>query len=193
MKHQLVIFASGNGSNAENLIQYFHQHENIRVKAVYTNNPQAGVIQRCQRLNVPCRVFNKSQWQNGEALSWLFHDQATCLVLAGFLWLVPKGFITAFSNNIINIHPSLLPKYGGKGMFGTHVHEAVLNAGEKQSGITIHLVNEEYDKGTVLFQKNLNIENISTAAELAFAIHQLEHQYFAPVIEAYLLQQTLPK
>ncbi|MCB9246168.1 MAG: phosphoribosylglycinamide formyltransferase [Flavobacteriales bacterium] len=182
---ELAVFASGNGSNAEVLYRYFESHPRIRISLICTNNAHAGVIGRGQRLNVPVVVFS-SAMLNGGALSPLLSKfNISGIVLAGFLKLIPFDLIDAYPDAILNIHPSLLPAYGGKGMYGSRVHEAVLAAGEKNSGITIHLVNREYDKGRVLFQEGLEIHPSETPESLAGRIHQLEHTYFPKVVERY--------
>ncbi len=186
---KVIIFASGSGSNAENIIQQYHKKE-FEVARVFCNNPKAGIIDRCARLQVDCRIFDRSEWTNTKSP---LHDEiqqinADLVVLAGFLWKVNDALLDLFPNRIINIHPSLLPKFGGKGMYGSHVHEAVIEQGEKESGITIHLVNSEYDKGAILFQKAISIPQNSTPETLATMIHDLEYEYFPRVILEYLNQ-----
>lgn len=185
---RVIIFASGSGSNAQRIIEHFNAHPHkAQVVAVYCNNPRAYVIERCKQLNVLCRVFNRKDfYENNQVLSWLKEDNAELIVLAGFLWLIPAELIRAFPDQIINIHPALLPAYGGKGMYGHHVHEAVIANKEMQSGITIHLVNEEYDKGKILFQATTPVTPDDTPDTLAQKIHLLEHTHFPQVIEAYL-------
>lgn len=185
---RIIIFASGSGSNAQRIIEHFNTHtDKAQVVAVYCNNPRAYVIERCKQLNVQCRVFNRKDfYENNQVLSWLKEDNAELIVLAGFLWLIPAELIRAFPEQIINIHPALLPAYGGKGMYGHHVHEAVIANKETQSGITIHLVNEEYDKGKILFQATTPVTPDDTPDKLAQKIHVLEHTHFPQVIEAYL-------
>lgn len=185
---RIIIFASGSGSNAQRIIEHFNTHpDKAQVVAVYCNNPSAYVIERCKQLNVACRVFNRKDfYENNQVLNWLKEDKAELIVLAGFLWLIPAELIRAFPDKIINIHPALLPAYGGKGMYGHHVHEAVIANKETQSGITIHLVNEEYDKGKILFQATTPVAAEDTPDTLAQKIHLLEHAHFPEVIEAYL-------
>ncbi|MEY3966394.1 MAG: hypothetical protein RL263_1563 [Bacteroidota bacterium] len=175
---KVVIFASGSGSNAENLIQ-LHHHKYYSVEAIYCNNEFAGVIERATRLNIPLKLFNRNEWD--VVINQLKDIKPDLIVLAGFLWMIPADFIRNFSR-IINIHPSLLPKFGGKGMYGMNVHRAVIDNEEKESGITIHLVNEHYDEGEVLFQAAIEIENGETPESLANKIHQLEYQYFPEII-----------
>ena len=185
-QHRIAIFASGNGSNAENIVKHSEDVESIVVKSIFTNNLQAGVIERAKRLEIPFSTFSKKELSESSFVNSLLENY-DYIILAGFLLLVPSILIKHFRNRIINLHPSLLPKFGGKGMYGMNVHEAVVQAGEKESGITIHLVNEEYDKGRVLFQAKLDIPQNETAENLASKIHQLEYEYFPKVIFDYIL------
>lgn len=191
----LAIFASGSGTNAENLIQYFSGREDYRVAVVLCNKPDAFVLQRAQRLGVPSVVFDKSQLMCSEALtpegkpsvvSILKEYDAFALILAGFLMKIPSHLIDAWPRRIINIHPALLPKYGGKGMHGMHVHEAVVAANEVESGITIHLVDEQYDHGKTLFQAKCEVLPCDTAHDVAAKIHLLEQAHFPEVVDDYL-------
>lgn len=184
-KKKLAIFASGSGSNAENIISYFSTHENIKVEKVFSNNPHAGVHERAKRLGIPSVTFLKKDFLQPMFSDALAH--VDYIILAGFLWMIPEHIIQAFPNRIINIHPSLLPKYGGKGMYGSHVHHAVIDSGEHESGITIHLVNEEYDKGRVLFQAKCEVVPTDTAMSLAEKIHDLEYAHFPKAIESYIV------
>lgn len=181
MKH-LVIFASGSGSNAENIFNYFKENSAVNVDLIVTNNPQAGVIERAKRLKIPFKVFNRKQLNDGDVLLWPELVQADLIILAGFLLKIPSDFITKFPNKIINIHPALLPKYGGKGMYGDRVHLSIVANKEAESGITIHYVNENYDEGAIVFQKTIALEAEETADSLAQKIHQLEYKYFPEVI-----------
>lgn len=184
----IAIFASGSGSNAEAIIRYFSGHPTIKVAAVFTNNQEAGVISRAHRLNIPCFVFSNAQFESGDLiLGELSALGITHLVLAGFLRKVPVTIISQFP--VVNIHPALLPKYGGKGMYGAHVHRAVLAAGEVETGISIHRVNEHYDEGGLLFQATYRIQPYDTPETLATAIHQLEHRHFAEQIEKWINNQ----
>lgn len=181
----IVIFASGSGTNAERIIKYFADNQQIVVSCVYTNNSTAGVIERAQNLNVPVEVFNRSDlYDNNRITDHLNTIKPDLIVLAGFLWLVPKSVINDY--DIINIHPALLPNYGGKGMYGMKVHEAVIAAKEPKSGITIHWVNDKYDEGQIIFQADFEIEEGETPESLAQRIHQLEYAYFPEVIEELL-------
>lgn len=181
---KIAIFASGSGTNAENIIQFFKDSDEVKVVLVLTNNPEAGVIKRVRKLNVPSLVFNKQNFAKEDTVvNILENNQIDWVILAGFLWLVPQNLVHAFSNKIINIHPALLPKYGGKGMWGNHVHEAVVQNKETESGITIHLVNEHYDQGKVLFQANCQVKPQDTADDVAQKIHTLEYEHFPKIIQ----------
>ena len=185
----IAIFASGSGSNAENIINYFEGHKAVSVKVVLTNNKIAGVIERAHRLSVPCLVFNKVWFSDKHAcVNFLKSQEIDYVILAGFLWLVPGHLISAFPDKIINVHPALLPKFGGKGMWGHHVHEAVVANKETETGITIHNVNEKYDEGRILFQAKCEVTSTDTADDVAQKIHKLEMEYFPKVIEGYILK-----
>lgn len=184
----VVIFASGSGSNAQRLMEYFQNHPQIQVVALFSNNPAAFALQRAQNFNVPAHVFSREQFRDGTVLKQVQPYQPDLIVLAGFLWLVPAPFIQAFPNKIINIHPGLLPKYGGKGMHGQHVHQAVLDNQEKETGITIHYVNEFYDQGATILQAFCPVEANDSAASLANRVLQLEHEHFPRVVEQLLLK-----
>ena len=180
----LAIFASGNGTNAERIIDYFRDNENVDVKLVLTNNPKAGVLERASKKGVETWIFDRNTFRNStDVVDLLAARNIDLIVLAGFLWLVPENLLKAYTNKIINIHPALLPKYGGKGMYGSHVHRAVVAAGEKESGITIHYVNEKYDDGQIIFQKSFELSADETPESLAGKIHSLEYEYFPKVIE----------
>ncbi|HOU97896.1 MAG TPA: phosphoribosylglycinamide formyltransferase [Bacteroidales bacterium] len=179
----LAIFASGSGTNAENIVRYFADNKEVSVKLILTNNPNAGVIERMKKYNISVRAFNREEfYQQNTILDLLLQSKIDYVILAGFLWLVPEKMIEVFDNKIINIHPALLPAYGGKGMYGHHVHQKVIENKETCSGITIHLVNKEYDKGTILFQAVCKIIEDDTADTLAQKIHSLEYQYFPQII-----------
>lgn len=187
MKH-IAIFASGGGSNAENILEYFSNHEEIKVSLIMTNNPKAGVIQRAHRWQVPCIVLNKAHYRDGEFLAKLMHQYNIDLIaLAGYLKLIPSALIESFPQTIINIHPALLPKFGGKGMYGMNVHKAVIAAGEAFSGPTIHRVNERYDEGEIIFQDKVAIQPDWDASTLQKEVLKLEHKHFAPTIEEVLM------
>lgn len=190
-KNRIAIFASGNGSNAEEITRYFKNNPSIEVAMVFTNNPDAFVIERARNLQLPCIVFNRAEFKEGTfIIDELKKNRITHLVLAGFLWLIPSYLLKGFPDRIINIHPALLPAFGGKGMFGPKVHEAVLASGVKETGITIHLVNEHYDEGRVIFQGKCAIEENSTVQGIADAVHALEYKYYPPVIEKWILENN---
>ncbi|WP_430812766.1 MULTISPECIES: phosphoribosylglycinamide formyltransferase [unclassified Carboxylicivirga] len=184
---KIVLFASGSGSNVENIVKYFKDNTKVEITRVYTNNPNASVIERCERLNIPCQVFGRKAFrENLTILDELQSLTPDLIVLAGFLWLVPPAYVQAFPNKIINIHPALLPKYGGKGMYGQHVHEAVVANKESESGITIHYVNEQYDEGNIIRQVKCSIMPKDTADDVAHKVHALEYEHFPQVIDELL-------
>lgn len=182
----IVILASGSGTNAENLIRYFANSREINVKLAMTNNPNALVIQRMKKLGIPTIIFNDDELVNGSVLKILKENSIDYIILAGFLKLIPENIIKPFSGRILNIHPALLPKYGGKGMYGMRVHEAVIAAGESESGITIHLVNERYDEGDTIFQVKCPVLPNDTPQALADRVHQLEYQHFPEVVQRFV-------
>jgi phosphoribosylglycinamide formyltransferase-1 len=187
MSKKIVLFASGSGTNAENIIRYFQHSTAVDVVGVYTNKPKAGVIARAEKLGVPVRVFDKPTFNDTTDIQEeLKNLSVNLVVLAGFLWKIPDALIRDFPGKIVNVHPALLPKFGGKGMYGIHVHRAVLDAGESKSGITIHLVNEQYDEGQIVFQKDIPVRNDDTPETLASRIHELEYNYYPAVIEQML-------
>lgn len=180
----IAIFASGSGTNTKAIINYFKNNQNIKVSLVITNRSKAGVISIAEENNIPALIISKDDLNSKEfLLSRLKDANINFIVLAGFLQKIPGFLIDEFTNKIINIHPALLPKYGGKGMYGRFVHEAVLNNKEKESGITIHHVTEDYDEGNIIFQKAISIDNHETLESLEHKIHLLEHQYFPLVIK----------
>jgi phosphoribosylglycinamide formyltransferase-1 len=183
---KIVLFASGNGTNAENIMTYFDTSNAVSVVGVFTNNSEAKVIERAKKFKVPTFVFNKSALSDDTVLNQLKQLQPDLIVLAGFLLKFPMHIINEFPNKVINIHPALLPNYGGKGMYGIHVHQAVLENKEKETGITVHYVNEHFDEGEFIFQTNVNIENCKTAEEIAQKIHELEMEHFPNVIERFI-------
>jgi phosphoribosylglycinamide formyltransferase 1 len=185
--NRIVIFASGTGTNALAIINHFNGHQNIEVVAVLCNRKEAGVLDKAASRGLQTFLFSKDDlYNNGRVKHILKTVEADWIILAGFLWLMPSDIITTFKDRIINIHPALLPKFGGKGMFGIHVHQAVIDAGEKESGITIHQINEEYDTGAILFQARIFVKPNETAESLAARIHLLEHAYFPKVIENFI-------
>jgi phosphoribosylglycinamide formyltransferase 1 len=185
---RIAIFASGNGSNAEAIMNYFIHHEQIEVVVLLSNNQNAFALQRAKEFNVPTRVFDQSQFrESDEVMKWLEEFEVTFVVLAGFLWLLPEKLIALFPNKIINIHPSLLPKFGGKGMYGLKVHDAVKQSGEAETGITIHEVNSKYDDGKILFQASCKISPADTPESIASKVKELEHTHYPRVIEQWVL------
>lgn len=191
MAFSIVIFASGSGSNAVNVCRYLGSNPqlNIKVSALFCNNPKAGVIEKMKEFNVPVVLFGKADFANPQHfLSLLQQYSPQMIALLGFLWKVPAYMVQAYPDKIINLHPALLPKFGGKGMYGHHVHEAVIAAREMVSGITLHKVNEHYDEGAPLAQFTCIIEPQDTAETLAQKIHGLEQQFVPQVIEKYALQ-----
>ncbi len=184
---KIVIFASGSGTNAENIIKFFQKSRSTEVIAVLSNRRSAGALRRAHDLNVKALLFDKDALYNShDVLNILKDMDPDLIVLAGFLWLFPTNIIKAFPNKIINIHPALLPKYGGKGMYGSKVHESVIDAKEKESGITIHYVNEKYDEGQTIFQATTPVHENDTAETLAEKIHELEYRHFPEVIQQLL-------
>lgn len=183
MKKRIILFASGNGSNAVNICQYFEHVQNIDVTEVYTNNSKARVINKLTFFGIKTNVFNKVAFTDGELLSEIKSKKPNLIVLAGFLWKIGSDWVKEFSNKIINIHPALLPKYGGKGMYGKHVHQAVKENHETETGITIHYVNEAYDEGEVIFQAKVTIENEDSIETIASKVYELEQANFPKVIQ----------
>ncbi len=180
---RIAIFASGNGTNAENIISYFQNSNLARVVLVLSNNKNAKVLKRAKHLNVSVLYFSRNELYASSKLITLLQNQADLLVLAGFMLRIPAVLIQEFPNKIINIHPALLPKYGGKGMYGMHVHNAVKENNEKETGISIHYVNEKYDEGAIIFQKKVPISPTDSPEQIATKIHKLEYKYFPIVIE----------
>ncbi len=185
---RVVIFASGSGSNAQRIVEFSKTDISaFSVDAFFCNNPNAFVIERAKQLDIPCIVFNRiefNQTDTNSILQVLKEIKPDLIILAGFLWLVPKTIIDQFPNKIINIHPALLPKYGGKGMYGDFVHNEVINNNETESGITIHFVTEKYDDGDIIIQKSCPIESTDTSDSLAHKIHLLEHEWFPKTINS---------
>ena len=188
---KIAIFASGSGSNAENIIQYFAQKPQFCVKSVFCNVPDAYVLERAKKYRIPSFVFNREEFRNPDKVFRQLQEQEIdFIVLAGFLWLMPSFITAAWPNKIVNIHPALLPAYGGKGMYGHHVHEAVIAAGEKESGITIHYVNDHYDQGAIIFQAKCPVLPTDTPDDLAARVHELEYRYFPQIIAETILKQV---
>ncbi|KAA6352576.1 Phosphoribosylglycinamide formyltransferase [termite gut metagenome] len=183
-KRNIAIFASGSGSNAENIVNYFGKNDSIKISLIVSNKKNAYVLERALRLNVPSVVVPKSDWETGENLVVLLRrHQIDFIVLAGFLLRIPEVLLHAYPDKIINIHPALLPKFGGKGMYGDKVHEAVVAAGEKESGITIHYINEHYDEGQIIFQAKCEVLSEDSPADVARKVHALEYEHFPRIVE----------
>ncbi len=182
---KLVIFASGSGTNAENIINHF-KHSHTEIACVFSNKKTAGVLDRCDRLGVPGLYFNRNAFESGYLLQMLKALSPDMIVLAGFLWKIPENWIATFPKAIVNIHPALLPKYGGKGMYGSRVHEAVKANGDTETGITIHFVNQNYDEGAIIHQAKTKIASEDTPADIARKVHELEYADYPKVIEKLL-------
>ncbi len=184
MKKRIAILASGSGTNAEAIMQHFFENDSAEVVLILSNKPEAYVLERAKKFGVPTHVFNRSTFrETNEIVDLLKSRDISLIVLAGFLWLIPEQLVKAFPNQIINIHPALLPKYGGKGMYGMNVHKAVKEADETETGITIHYVNEHYDEGQIIHQAKCEVSTNDTPEDIAQKIHLLEHEYFPKVIE----------
>lgn len=189
----IAIFASGAGSNAKKIISYFKESQDIKVALVVSNNSHAGVLTIANENEIPSLIINKTTIIDQHfVMDILQKFQIDYIVLAGYMILIPRYLAAKFSNKILNIHPALLPNYGGKGMYGHHVHHAVFNNHEQKSGISIHFVNEHYDEGQIIFQKSVDIADCINAEEIGKAVLKLEHDYYAKVIEAVILKTALP-
>jgi len=180
---KIILFASGSGSNAENIIKYFQKGKAVSVEAVFSNKPDAKVLEKASNLNVATYIFTKEDLKEGKVLQRINEIQPDLIVLAGFLWKFPDDIVKAYSGKIINIHPALLPKYGGKGMYGMNVHKAVLENKDLHSGISIHFVNENYDEGGMIFQAEVSVNECQTAEEIAVKVQELEQIHFPQIIE----------
>ncbi|MBP1838497.1 phosphoribosylglycinamide formyltransferase [Formosa algae] len=184
---RIVIFASGSGSNAENLIKYFKSKSNATVTLVLTNNPHAKVLDRCKKLDISALSFNKVAFtKTNDVLNLLKSAQPDLIILAGFLWKFPEQILKAYPNKVINVHPALLPKFGGKGMYGIRVHDAVVANKETETGITIHYVNENYDEGATIFQATCPVLSTDSSEDVAAKIHELEMEHFPIIVEKLL-------
>jgi len=182
--NNIAIFASGTGTNAARIIDFFRDHDQVAVSLIVSSRMEVKVVQVAKDNSIECIVLNKLEFrETTHLLDTLRDHNIDFIVLAGFLWLVPAYLIEAYPNRIVNIHPALLPKYGGKGMYGSNVHKAVLEASERESGITIHYVNEKYDEGAIVFQARCDINENDTPETLAARIHELEHEHYPAVIE----------
>jgi phosphoribosylglycinamide formyltransferase-1 len=190
MAIRIAVFASGNGSNFQRIADYFAGNDAVEIAVLYSNRPDAYALERAAKLGIPSVVFNREQFYNSaDILNDLHAHRIDWIVLAGFLWLVPETILRAYKDRIVNIHPALLPKYGGKGMYGMRVHEAVVAAGDKESGISIHLVNEHYDEGQIVFQAHCPVLPDDTAEDVARKIHLLEYEHFPKLIEELLTKK----
>ena len=184
---RIAVFASGSGTNAQNIFEYFSENESVIVDSLWVNKPEAFALKRAENYGVDSFVFDRDRfYKTGEIVETLRNRKVDLIVLAGFLWLIPDNLVQNFT--IVNIHPALLPKYGGKGMYGMNVHRAVIKNGEKESGITIHYVNEKYDDGEVIFQTACTLEPGDTPEKVAEKVHELEYKHFPQVIEKVLLE-----
>jgi phosphoribosylglycinamide formyltransferase-1 len=184
LKKRIAIFASGSGSNAQKIMEHFKRSAEAEVVLILTNNAQAYVLQRADNFEIPSHIFTRHEfYETDDIIRMLKTLQVDLIVLAGFLWLVPQTLLAAFPNKIINLHPALLPKYGGKGMYGDNVHQAILDAGEEESGITIHFVNAQFDEGEIIHQSKFKIEPGDNLEMVKFKGQQLEHLHFPKVIE----------
>ncbi len=182
----LAVFASGNGSNAENIIRYFKSNNRAQVKLVATNKNSAKVITKSGKLGVPTILFTKEELESNSLLDKMQNHKIDFIILAGFLLKIPKEFLKFYKNKVVNIHPSLLPKYGGSGMFGSNVHKAVFKSKDLETGITIHYVNEEYDKGNIIFQAKCEIKNRESVKQIEKKVHKLEMKFYPIIIESLL-------
>jgi len=181
---KVAIFASGNGSNAQCIAEYFENHPEISISLILSNKPDAFVLQRAKNLGIPSLTFMREGfYQSQRILDELIKHEIDFIVLAGFLWLVPENILEQYASHIVNIHPALLPKYGGKGMYGGKVHQAVIDNNEKETGITIHWVNAKYDEGRIIFQEKVRVEPDDTAESIATKVHALEYKYYPMIIE----------
>ena len=189
---RIIIFASGSGTNAQNIIQHFQYHKFAKVVLVLTNNKDAKVLDRCKNLNTSSLVFSKNELLAANSVNEVLkNEKPDLIILAGFLLKFPEFMLKEFRNKVINLHPALLPKYGGKGMYGHHVHEAVIANKEKETGITFHYVNENYDEGAIIFQKSVPLDENDTPDSVAKKIHELEQAYFPKVIEDLLFPEKI--
>jgi len=187
--HQLIIFASGRGTNATSIVEHFRNREIAKVALIVTNRGDAGVLELARKENIPFLVINKESFQSEVLIKELADYNPSMIVLAGFLWKIPDGFINAFRSKIINLHPALLPDHGGKGMFGEHVHKAVLSSGKTESGITIHYVDEHYDNGDIILQARCPVVADDSPASLSERVYELEH-FFLPRTIEFLLKKA---
>jgi len=187
LKKRIAIFASGSGSNAQRIMEHFKKHADAEVAIVFTNNPEAYVLQRADNFEIPTHIFDQHEfYKTNNMVTLLKNLHIDIIVLAGFMWLVPENLLQAFPNRIINIHPALLPKYGGKGMYGDHVQKTIMANGDEESGITIHFVNANFDEGEIIHQSRFRIEKDDDLEMIKFKGQQLEHQHYPRVVEQLL-------
>ncbi len=184
---RIAILASGSGSNAEAIMKALQGSDEIQVGVVISNNSGAGVLARAEKFNVPRKVVNTAQVKKGELLQVLLKNEINYIVLAGYMKLIPKDIIETFENKIVNIHPALLPKYGGKGMYGENVHKAVAEANENESGITIHYVNQKYDDGAIIFQARVPLDSTDSSIDIGEKVLELEHRYYPEIIKEIIM------
>ena len=183
---KIILFASGSGTNVENIIKYFNDNIHVEIVGVFTNNPKAGVIDRVEQMKIPLNIFNKLELNNGELVKQICLLTPDLIVLAGFLLKIPLDFTKIFFKKIINIHPSLLPKHGGKGMYGDRVHQSVKKARDKETGISIHYVNEHYDDGSIIFQAKVRVLEQDSIRKIAQKVHRLEYKHYPEIIQKLL-------
>jgi len=184
--NRIAIFASGEGTNTQRFIDYFNNSKDIELALIVTNSAKANVIERAKKAGIPYLLIDRDTFYNTNKVVDELKQKTDFIVLAGFMWMVPENLIKAFKDKMVNVHPALLPSYGGKGMYGMHVHEAVIKNREKKSGITIHFVNEHYDEGKIIFQQECSVEASDTPETLANKIHKLEHENYPMVVEKLL-------
>jgi len=186
--YKIALFASGSGTNVENIAEYFKNHSDIEIALILSNKSDAYVLERAKKMEIKAMVFNRKQFYNTDnILNTLKDENIDFIVLAGFLWLIPNNLLQEYPQKIINIHPALLPKYGGKGMYGDKVHKTVVDNKEKESGITIHYVNEKYDEGDIIFQAKCKVLPNDTPDDVASKVHNLEYKHFPEIIEKIVL------
>ena len=186
-KFRIAIFASGSGTNAEAIIKYFKDHPLIKIELVLSNKANAVVLERAKKFAVPAKVFNREEFASDEVVGWLREYGITHIVLAGFLWLIPPSLLKSYPNKIINIHPALLPKFGGKGMYGMKIHELIRSLNATETGITIHLINDKYDEGPILYQGRCKVTSTDTPEDIANKVHQMEYANYSRIIEQWIL------
>lgn len=184
--HRLAIFASGQGTNAQNFIDYYRDRNDVEISLIVCNRKDAGVVTKAENAGIPVLIVDKGDFYDTDLIVNELKEKADFIVLAGFLWMIPENIISAFKGKIVNIHPALLPNYGGKGMYGNKVHEAVIANGEISSGITIHYVNDKYDDGEIIFQEKCLVEAFDTPETLAKKIHTLEHMFYPVIVDVLL-------